>query len=120
MDSHRSAVLVIDSDPVGRDAAVRLLDREGFAVAVAANAEQAFTYARDHHPGAILLAMTLPGIAGIESLERLKADSRTREIPVVVHDRRELTAPARPTHSLRLIELLRRHVAPQRITGAAY
>lgn len=40
--------------------------------------------ARHHHPDLVLLDLHLPGLGGEEVLERLKADRRTRDIPVVV------------------------------------
>lgn len=115
MDSTRCAVLVIDSDLIGRDAAARLLDREGFAVGVAADAQEALGFAREHPPAAILLAIAMPSLAGIETLERLKVDPLTRDIPVVVHDRTELIAARSRGVKLRLVELLRRNVYPEQV-----
>jgi CheY-like chemotaxis protein/predicted XRE-type DNA-binding protein len=44
-----------------------------------------FAYRRIHdHPQVILLDLNLPRIDGLEVLRRVKADSRTRAIPVVV------------------------------------
>jgi PAS domain S-box-containing protein len=40
--------------------------------------------ARHHHPDLVLLDLHLPGLGGEEVLERLKADPRTQDIPVVV------------------------------------
>lgn len=112
MDSARRAVLVIDFDPDGRDAAARLLDREGFAVGAAKDADEALNFARQHPPAAILLAIAMPNLAGIETLERLKLDPLTRDVPVVVHDRAELGAPRLRAASSKLLELLGRHVRP--------
>jgi CheY-like chemotaxis protein len=40
--------------------------------------------AYQHRPDLILLDLHLPGIQGEKLLDRLKADARTRDIPVVV------------------------------------
>ena len=51
-----------------------------------------------HRPDVILLDLHLPDIAGDEVLRRLRADERTREIPVIV-----LSADAIPTRVERLL-----------------
>ena len=38
----------------------------------------------DQHPRPILLGLRLPKVDGIEALKRIKADERTRVIPVVM------------------------------------
>ena len=38
----------------------------------------------DREPDLILLDLNLPGMSGLECLRRIKADARTREIPVAV------------------------------------
>jgi CheY-like chemotaxis protein len=40
--------------------------------------------AQRHHPDLILLDLHLPDIPGPELFDRLRADERTREIPVVI------------------------------------
>jgi CheY-like chemotaxis protein len=49
----------------------------------ARSAEDAIETAADRRPDLILMDVNLPGIDGFEALRRLKADIRTRGIPVV-------------------------------------
>jgi signal transduction histidine kinase/ActR/RegA family two-component response regulator len=44
----------------------------------------ALDLARQHHPDTILLDLRLPDMPGEEVLHRLRADARTRDIPVVI------------------------------------
>lgn len=68
-----TTILVVEDDDVIRDVARRVLERQGFAVLVAADAEAAMGLA-DRHPGHIHLLITdllLPGVGGRELSARL-------------------------------------------------
>jgi CheY-like chemotaxis protein len=77
-------VLVIEDDP----SAVRLLreylEAAGYPVRIAANGEAGLASVEEHRPAAIILDVLLPGIDGWEVLRRLKADDRTRDVPVII------------------------------------
>ena len=57
----------------------------------ASNAENAIGMARDRVPDLILMDINLPGMDGIEALQALRADQKTKQIPVLA-----LTAAAMP------------------------
>jgi CheY-like chemotaxis protein len=59
---------------------------------------QGLELARSHRPQAIILDLHLPDMLGGEVLARLREDSRTREIPVVI-----LSADATPGQVARLL-----------------
>jgi CheY-like chemotaxis protein len=59
---------------------------------------QGLELARSHRPRAIILDLHLPDMLGSEVLARLREDSRTREIPVVI-----LSADATPGQVTRLL-----------------
>jgi CheY-like chemotaxis protein len=56
----------------------------GFDIIAAREADAAFTQASTHHPGVIVTEIHLGPAHGWDLLDRLKADARTRAIPVVV------------------------------------
>src|SRR5579871_1744744 len=62
----------------------RALHRAGYEVICAQDGEEALLYARKEHPDLILLDLLLPKMPGIEVLSRLKRQSETADIPVVV------------------------------------
>ena len=126
-------VLVIDDDPFARTATAALLEHEGFLVAVAENGTDGISLARLARPAAILLDVIMPGLNGWETLERLKVDPVTRDVPVVIFSGKELVKQAagamahsaqgfvsKPYEPRRLIEILRRYVesAPVRERSA--
>ncbi len=59
------------------------LQVSGYRVAEAGTAAQAIALAQAEPPAAILMDLSLPGVDGIEATRRLKADPRTRHVPVL-------------------------------------
>jgi signal transduction histidine kinase/CheY-like chemotaxis protein len=80
----RRTVLVVEDELDVADLIALQLRFEGFEAITTARGEEAVSLARTRHIDLITLDMMLPDITGIEVLRRLKADSRTAEIPVVI------------------------------------
>lgn len=83
-DGGRHTVLVIDDDAAQRDLLTRFLEREGFAVRVAADGRAGIELARAVQPRAILLDVVMPQMDGWSVLSVLKADPVLERIPVVM------------------------------------
>ncbi len=64
-------VLVVDDDPLHRELSRRALEREGLAVEVAESAEEALARLREQHFDAVVSDYKLPGMTGLELLQRL-------------------------------------------------
>jgi len=77
-------VLVVDDERQIRDLLGEFLEREGYEVFLASAGEEAIELAERKIPHAILLDVKMPGIDGIEVCKRLKAESRTQFIPVIM------------------------------------
>ena len=60
------------------------LSREGYRVTPATTGEEAVRLALSLLPDLILLDLLLPGMDGLEVCRRLKADARTRSIPLIM------------------------------------
>jgi CheY-like chemotaxis protein len=80
----RPAVLVIDDDAWVRAVVVELLTDEGYAVEQAVDGLQGLAAVESGHPDVVLLDLALPACSGLDVLHTLKANERTRHIPVLI------------------------------------
>jgi len=76
-------VLVVEDDPETRQFYSDAFEREGFLIDQAHNGFQALEKAFAHPPDLVLTDIAVPGIDGIELCRRLRADERTRLIPLL-------------------------------------
>lgn len=76
-------VLVVEDDPETRQFYSGALARDGFDVDEAHNGNQALEKALEVAPDLILTDIAVPGMDGIELCRRLRADARTRSVPVL-------------------------------------
>jgi signal transduction histidine kinase len=80
----RFTILVVDDNPANLAALVDYLEGQGNRVLVAQDGEEGLGRARFAAPDLILLDVRMPpGIDGLETCRRLKAEPRTRDIPVI-------------------------------------
>jgi signal transduction histidine kinase/CheY-like chemotaxis protein len=77
-------ILIIDDDQVARYLMKQILSGPDRRILEAASGAEGLERAREAGPRAIFLDLVMPGMDGFEVLERLKADPRTRETPVVI------------------------------------
>ena len=77
-------ILIVDDDDNNRAVMFDALDGDGFDLVEAIDGEDALQKAVEEQPDLILLDVLMPGIDGLETLRRLKADSETAEIPVIM------------------------------------
>ena len=76
-------ILVVDDYEDAREMYAEYLRFCGFRVAEARNGNEALEQAFTVKPDLILMDLSLPGMDGWEATRQLKADERTRHIPVV-------------------------------------
>jgi len=76
-------VLIIEDDPYNRELEKALFERDGYTVLEAGDAEKGITIAEAKKPDLIVLDYQLPRIGGLQVLESLKNNRKTREIPCV-------------------------------------
>ena len=78
-----SLILAVDDTPSDLVLYATILEREGYVLALAQDGLQALAFATKEKPDLILLDIFMPGMDGIETCRRLKADPATQDVPVI-------------------------------------
>ena len=76
-------VLIVDDTPDNLRLLSQMLSEQGYGVRAVASGSRALASVRAAPPDLILLDIKMPGMNGYEVCERLKADERTRDIPII-------------------------------------
>lgn len=80
-----SRILVVEDDAGIRESVEECLASEGYEVAAVTNGAEALEWlAREPAPELLVVDLVMPVMNGAELLERLRADARLRELPVVL------------------------------------
>ncbi|GAA2465070.1 hypothetical protein GCM10010405_56870 [Streptomyces macrosporus] len=77
-------VLVVDDNKVIRQLIRVNLELEGFEVMTAADGAECLEIVERVRPDAITLDVVMPRLDGLRTAERLRADERTRNIPLAI------------------------------------
>ena len=84
----RFLLLVVDDEFDNREVLVRRLKRRGFRVLEAESGQQALDLIDEHTIDLVLLDINMPGMSGLEVLERLRQLYTPMELPVVMQTAR--------------------------------
>ena len=76
-------ILLVEDNEMNRDMLSRRLSRRGYELVFAGDGARAVEMALGESPRLILMDMGLPVMDGWEATRRIKADPRTRAIPVI-------------------------------------
>jgi len=79
-----STILVVEDEPAIQELIAVNLTFAGHKVLRAADAEQASTLVRAELPDLVLLDWMLPGASGVQFAKQLRADERTRDVPIIM------------------------------------
>ena len=124
-----ATILVVEDEPQVQELVAVNLEHAGHRVLRAASAEEAESAIRDELPDVLILDWMLPGDSGVSLARRLRADERTRELPILMltarameHDKITgleagaddyLTKPFSPKELAARIKAVLRRRAPQ-------
>ncbi len=82
-------IFYVDDDPILREFAVMNLTTDQAVLETAADGAEALAKIEGARPDIVLLDLEMPRLDGFETLRRLRADPRHRELPVIVVTSRE-------------------------------
>ena len=94
-----STILVVEDEPAIQELIAVNLTFAGHKALRAATVDQATTLIRAELPDLILLDWMLPGSSGVQFARKLRADERTRDIPIIM-----LTARSNETDKVEGLE----------------
>jgi putative two-component system response regulator len=84
MRDGKARVLTVDDDTTSREIVHAILQNQGYEALEAESGEAALDLIQVELPDLVLLDVEMGGISGFEIVKRLKQDSRTRSIPVIM------------------------------------
>jgi RNA polymerase sigma factor (sigma-70 family) len=82
MSDAGAIVFVVDDDEAVRDSLVLLFESEGLAARPFASADEVLAKLEREQPGCIVADVRMPGMSGVELLEKLKAQRAT--LPIIL------------------------------------
>lgn len=97
---YMSKIMIVEDESDISEMISLHLAREGHESIAVTNGLQAVPTAIEHSPDIIVLDLMLPGLDGMSVYKRLRADTRTAHIPVII-----LTAKAQVTDKIAGLEL---------------
>ena len=77
-------VLIVDDSPTERFFLNELLTKQGYAVSMAENAEEAMIKVKAVMPDLILMDVVMPGLNGFQATRAISRDPDTRAIPIIL------------------------------------
>ncbi|MDH4174545.1 MAG: response regulator, partial [Betaproteobacteria bacterium] len=80
----RALVMVVDDSLTVRKITGRLLEREGYQVLTAKDGVDALEQIKDVLPAVMLVDIEMPRMDGFDLTRQVRADPRTRDVPIIV------------------------------------
>lgn len=77
-------ILVVDDSALQVEFERALLESEKLEVLVARDGKQGLEMTRKFRPDLVLMDIVMPGMDGIETLQALREDEQTRDIPIIM------------------------------------
>jgi CheY-like chemotaxis protein len=80
----RGRILGVDDNGQNRELLERMLEKQGYAVTMAASGEECLKLIAERRFDLVLLDVIMPGLSGFDVLSRMRASQDLRDMPVIV------------------------------------
>jgi two-component system cell cycle response regulator len=113
-------ILVADDDPSVLESLTGVLSDSGFDVSAATGRESLFRELQKVAPDLLLLDVIMPGADGVQLLQELKADSRWRDIPVLMVSSLSPDEMTEKTFGLGAADFIRKPFRPRELIARVH
>lgn len=79
----RKRILIVEDNPLNMKLFSAMVESQGYDVLQAPDGPRGLVMAGQQRPDLIIMDVQLPGMSGLEVTQKLKADEKTRHIPVI-------------------------------------
>jgi class 3 adenylate cyclase len=80
----QAVILVVDDNELNRDLLSRRLSRKGFSTDIAKDGFEALEWLEQNHCDLVLLDIMMPGMSGIEVLEKVRETRDGTQLPIIM------------------------------------
>ena len=112
------SILIVDDSPYIVDGLVALLKRKGFKPIAALSGNEAISLLSKNKPDIILLDIMMEPMDGWETLEKIKANPETRDLPVLMFSAKKISPEEAQEHSLNIEDFVSKPVNPAQLLDA--
>jgi CheY-like chemotaxis protein len=111
-------ILIVDDSPYIVDGLVALLKRKGFKPVASHGGDEALTLLSRVTPDLVLLDIMMEPMDGWETLDRIKENPATRDIPVLMFSAKKITPEEAEQHCLNIEDFVSKPVNPAQLLEA--
>lgn len=77
-------ILIVEDEESLQTVLKAKLSEEGFKVSAVSNGQECLEKIQEDKPDMIILDLIMPVMGGVETLDKLRSDEKTKEIPVLI------------------------------------
>jgi two-component system, OmpR family, response regulator len=111
-------ILIVDDSPYIVDGLVALLKRKGLKPLASHGGDEALSILRTTKPDLILLDIMMEPMDGWETLEKIKANPETKDLPVLMFSAKKISPEEAAEHRLNIEDFVSKPVNPAQLLDA--